>query len=124
MADIARELKGAANHKRMDKRSEVVHEVRLTDDSLLAKIAGRQMLGVNSTHHQAVARVAPPLKVTARSTDGVIEGLELKSDAAYLLPFFMTVQFHPERLVDRYPEHSAIFRVFTHACVLSRKSHL
>jgi len=124
VADIPSQLRGAMNHRRMDKRSEVVHEVRLTDDSLLAKIAGRQMLGVNSTHHQAVARVAPPLTVTARSTDGVIEGLELKPDAAHLLPFFMTVQFHPERLVDRYPEHGAIFCAFTQACVLSHKSHL
>lgn len=124
VADIASQLRGAMNHRRMDKRSEVVHEVRLTDDSLLAKIAGRQMLGVNSTHHQAVARVAPPLTVTARSPDGVIEGLELKPEAAHLLPFCMTVQFHPERLVDRYPEHGAIFRAFTQACVLSRKSHL
>src|SRR6266404_4345239 len=124
VADIPRQLPDALNHRRMDKRSEVVHEVRLTDDSLLAKIAGRQMLGVNSTHHQAVARVAPPLRVTARSTDGVIEGLELKPGAAHLLPFFMTVQFHPERLVDRYPEHGAIFCAFTQACVLSHKSHL
>jgi len=124
VADIDREMKGAANHKRMDKRSEVVHEVRLTDDSLLAKITGRQMLGVNSTHHQAVAKVAPPLLVTARSADGVIEGLGLRPDAAHLLPFFVTVQFHPERLVDRYPEHSAIFRAFTQACVLSRNSQL
>ena len=124
VADIARQLPGAMRHRRMDKRSEVVHEVRLTDDSLLAKIAGRQMLGVNSTHHQAVARVAPPLMIAARSADGVIEGLELKPDAARWLPFFLTVQFHPERLADRYAEHSAIFRAFTRACVLSRNSHL
>ena len=46
----------------MDKRSEMVHEVRLTADSLLAKITGAQKLGVNSTHHQAVDRVAPALQ--------------------------------------------------------------
>jgi len=122
--DIPTQLRKAINHRRMDKRSEVVHEVRLTRESLLAKITGRQTLGVNSTHHQAVARVASPLTVSARSADGVIEGLELKPAAAHLLPFFLTVQFHPERLVDRYPEHQAIFRAFTHACVWNRKSHL
>jgi gamma-glutamyl-gamma-aminobutyrate hydrolase PuuD len=31
------------------------------------------------------------------------------------------VQFHPERLVDRYQEHQAIFRRFTQACGLSRE---
>ena len=82
------------------------------------------MLGVNSTHHQAVARVAPPLRVSARSADGVIEGLELKPAASHLLPFLLSVQFHPERLVDRHPEHRAIFRAFAQACVLNRKSQL
>ena len=124
VVDILSQLPRAANHRRPDKRSEVVHEVRLTPGSLLAKITGRQKLGVNSTHHQAVARVAAPLKVTAVSDDGVIEGLELQRGAAPGLPFLLSVQFHPERLVDRYPEHRAIFRVFAQACALSRKDKL
>jgi len=38
-----------------------------------------------------------------------------------MLPFLLSVQFHPERLVDRYREHRAIFRGFIQACALSRK---
>src|SRR5439155_14647667 len=98
--------------------------VRLTPGSLLAKITGRQKLGVNSTHHQAVAKVAAPLKVTAVSSDGIIEGLELQPRAARRLPFLLSVQFHPERLADRYPEHRAIFRGLAQACALSRKNKL
>jgi putative glutamine amidotransferase len=105
----------------MDRRFEVVHEARLTRGSLLAKITGKQKLGVNSTHHHAIARVAAPFRVTAVSSDGIIEGLELKPSAARTLPFLLSVQFHPERLVDRYAEHRAIFRGFTQACALSRK---
>ncbi len=121
VADILGQTPRAMNHRRMDRRNEVVHDVRLTAGSLLAKITGKQKLGVNSTHHQAVARVAAPLKVTAVSSDGIAEGLELKPSAARMLPFLLSVQFHPERLVDRYPEHQAIFRGFTQACVLSRR---
>jgi membrane-bound lytic murein transglycosylase D len=121
VADILGQNPRAVNHRRMDKRSEVVHDVRLTSGSILAKITGKQRLGVNSTHHQAVARVAAPLRVAAVSSDGIVEGLELKPSAARMLPFLLSVQFHPERLVDRYPEHQAIFRGFTMACVLSRK---
>src|ERR1017187_7834558 len=69
VADILGQMPKAMNHRRMDKRSEVVHDVRLTPGSILAKITGRQTLGVNSTHHQAVARVAAPLKVAAVSSD-------------------------------------------------------
>ena len=124
IADIPRQKPGAANHRRMDRRSEVVHEVRLTPGSLLANITGRQRLGVNSTHHQAIGRVAAPLCVTARSPDGIIEGLELKSGASCWRPWLLSVQFHPERLVDRYPDHQALFDAFIQACALSRDKKL
>jgi putative glutamine amidotransferase len=123
-ADIRRQNPDAMNHKRMDKRSEVVHEARLTPGGLLSKIAGGQKLGVNSTHHQAVAKVAAPLKVSAVSRDGIIEGLELRPGATNWLPFLLSVQFHPERLADRYPEHQAIFDAFTRACRSSRRMNL
>jgi putative glutamine amidotransferase len=117
--DIPRQVPRAINHRRMDRRFEVVHEARLTRGSLLAKITGKQKLGVNSTHHQAIARVAAPFEVTAVSSDGIVEGLELKPGAARTLPFLLSVQFHPERLVDRYAEHRALFRGFTQACALN-----
>jgi putative glutamine amidotransferase len=121
VVDIPTELPGALKHGRMDKRSEVVHEVQLTRESLLSKITGKRTLGVNSTHHQAVGRVAEMLQVTAVSEDGVVEGMELKPPAARLLPFMLATQFHPERLADRYPEHRAIFHAFTRACTLSQR---
>ena len=124
VTDILGQLPEAMNHRRMDQRSEIVHDVRLTRGSLLAKITGKQRLGVNSTHHQAVARVAAPLKVAAVSSDGIIEGLVLRPGAAQMLPFLLSVQFHPERLADRYPEHQAIFRAFTRACVINSKDNL
>ena len=124
VADIPSQMPNALEHRRTDKRGEIVHEVRLTGGSLLAKITGGQKLGVNSTHHQAVAQVAAPLRATAVSDDGVIEGLESKLGGACWLPFLLSVQFHPERLMDRYPEHEAIFRVFTRACGQNRKSNL
>jgi putative glutamine amidotransferase len=122
IADIAAQKPDAINHRQMDKRSHVVHQVRLVESSLLSRITRRQSLGVNSTHHQAVDRVAPPLEPSAFSKDGIIEGLQLKPEAVHSLPFLLSVQFHPERLADRYPEHQAIFRVFTQSCVLSRKN--
>lgn len=124
IVDIPRQVPNALNHRRMDKRNEVVHEVRLTAGCLLSKITAKQKLGVNSTHHQAVGRVAQPLKVTATSRDGIVEGMELKPGAARLLPFLMSVQFHPERLAGRFPEHGAVFRAFIQACLLHRKRYL
>jgi putative glutamine amidotransferase len=122
LADIPSQKPEAFDHRRTDKRSEIVHDVQLTDGSLLAKITARQKLGVNSTHHQAVAQVAPPLRTTAMSSDGIVEALELKPGGSRWLPLLLSVQFHPERLMDRYPEHRAIFRVFSQACRSRRQS--
>ena len=124
IVDIRTQVPDAINHRRMDRRGEKVHEVRLTRGTLVSKITGQRSLGVNSTHHQAVGRVAEPLQATATSGDGVVESMELKPQAARLLPFLLSLQFHPERLVDRYPEHRAFFCAFTQACVLHRKKDI
>lgn len=120
VVDIRAELPRARNHSRPDRRFDIVHDAHLTPDSLLAKITGTQTLGVNSTHHQAVGRVAPLLRVSARSDDEVVEAMELKPEAARWLPFLLSVQFHPERLAERHPEHRAIFEAFARACARNR----
>ena len=45
LADIPNQMPKALAHRRLDKRSDIVHEVRLTPGSLLAKIAGSSRLG-------------------------------------------------------------------------------
>lgn len=124
IADIPLQWPKALPHGRNKDRDRVVHDVRLTPGSLLAKITGGFKLGVNSTHHQAVARVAPPLRVTAASDDGMVEGLELKPGGSRWLPFLLSVQFHPERLEDRYPAHQAIFQSFVCVCAACRNNNL
>ncbi len=124
IADIPQQCRSAVAHGRNDQRDQIVHDVRLTADSLLAKITGGLKLGVNSTHHQAVARVASPLRVTATSDDGMVEGLEMKPGGPRRLPFLLSVQFHPERLVDRYPAHRAIFQSFVQVCALGSNNNL
>jgi len=111
IVDLPTQRPSDVNHRRMDRKSEKVHSVRLTRGSVLAKIASRQTLGVNSTHHQAVGRVAPALRAVAVSKDGVVEGLEQKPGSQWL-PFLLSVQWHPERLQAEHPEHRAIFTAF------------
>jgi putative glutamine amidotransferase len=66
---------------------------------------------VNTSHHQAVDRLARGFEVVARAPDGIIEAME-KLDARYCC----AVQFHPERLVKKSPEHLKLFRDFVKAC--------
>jgi putative glutamine amidotransferase len=120
IVDIGLEVKDALDHKQMARKMEPVHEVSLTPGSGLAMMTSQQELGVNSTHHQAIAQVAPTLQVTARSRDGVVEAMELKDPA--MLPFLLSVQFHPERLWDRYPVFLRLFQQFVKACQAGRRN--
>ncbi|MDD5141416.1 MAG: gamma-glutamyl-gamma-aminobutyrate hydrolase family protein [Verrucomicrobiales bacterium] len=122
ITDIRRQVPGALNHQRLDRAGKIVHEAALTAGSLLAKITGKQVLGVNSSHHQAVLQPAEPLVAVARTRDGIVEAMELKPDAARRMPYMLSVQFHPERLTEKYAEHRAIFRSFTRTCIREKKS--
>ena len=116
IADIRSQVPKALNHQRMDKPLEFVHEAALTPGSLLSKICKTSVLGVNSTHHQAVLQPAQPFVATAQSLDGIVEAMELKPEASNRLPFLLSMQFHPERLVHQHARYRAIFGKFVEAC--------
>ena len=121
IVDIPAQCPGVSNHTRMDQKNAVVHDVMLQRGSLLAQIVGKTTLGVNSTHHQAVGKIAKPFAATAVSIDGIIEGMELAGDARHLLPWLAAVQFHPERLFRQHAEHLAFFTRFVQACKRVRR---
>jgi putative glutamine amidotransferase len=115
-ADISLQIPRAMNHSRTDRKNRVVHDIACERGSQMAAIAGGERMGVNSSHHQAVARVAKPLRVTAVCKDGVVEGMELAPEATGRLPYLLSVQFHPERLFARHAEHLELFKAFVRAC--------
>jgi putative glutamine amidotransferase len=121
-ADIRLQKPRALDHCRTDKKDRVVHEIDCVQASWMARIAGGGKLAVNSSHHQAVARLAAPLRATGVSRDGIIESMELAPEAEGLLPFLLSVQFHPERLFTRHAAHLELFRVFVRACRRKRSS--
>ena len=74
--------------------NELIHEVSIVDDSVLAGLYGTNH-AVNSLHHQTVDQLGADLIVTATHEDGTVEGLEHAS-----LPM-IAVQWHPEMLDTR-----------------------
>jgi putative glutamine amidotransferase len=63
------------------------HEVKIADGSFLRPLFGETAV-VCSTHHQAVARLAPGFRVAATAADGVIEAIERDH--------LLAVEWHPE----------------------------
>lgn len=73
---------------------------------------------IASGHHQAVARVADGLMVTAVAGDGTVEALE---DPAR---WVASVQWHPEVLELPADERVAPFRAFVEACYYRQKGSM
>ncbi|HHW12809.1 MAG TPA: gamma-glutamyl-gamma-aminobutyrate hydrolase family protein [Firmicutes bacterium] len=96
-------------HNQQIPGDQVSHRVTIAAGSLLARILESTEIWTNSHHHQAVKDPAPNLRITARSDDGVIEGLEGTGDH-----FLVGVQWHPERLAS--PDSQRLFAAFVRAC--------
>ncbi|MCP4628258.1 MAG: gamma-glutamyl-gamma-aminobutyrate hydrolase family protein [bacterium] len=67
------------------------HDIMIEPDTLLYRILQTRKIKTNSYHHQAVKKMAPNFRPSARSTDGVVEAMEHMGE-----PFIVGVQFHPE----------------------------
>ncbi len=80
-----------APHLQSTRRQDRVHDVQVAPGSRLAKALGRTTHSVNSFHHQAIRDLAPGLRPTAHSHDGLVEGIETMDGW-----WFLGVQWHPE----------------------------
>jgi putative glutamine amidotransferase len=93
-------------HQVQARGREPLHDILLEHGSRLrAILGGRKRIRVNSRHHQAIGRGGRRMRVSARSLDGVVEGLEDPSRT-----FWIGVQFHPERMWRRAPLLSRLFK--------------
>ena len=90
-------------------RTDLVHRVRLDPESRLAQLLDETVVEVNSLHHQAVKRLAGPLRISGRSDDGVIEAVESGTHR-----FLIAVQWHPEE-IDDLPWVRRLFSAFAAA---------
>ncbi len=86
------------------------HPVRISQGSLLARIAGAGEVTVNSRHHQAIDKLASPLVITAMAADGIIEAVEDPSRA-----FVLAVQWHPEDLIGTHTIDRRLFEALAEA---------
>ena len=96
LQDIPSQCPNAVDHDPKNNRTDRVHEVRVEASSHLAGALGTDCLTTNSFHHQALARVASELRITARAIDGIVEGAE-SSDTTW---WMLAVQWHPEELTN------------------------
>lgn len=92
-----------------NRRTVLVHEVKIEEGTRIADIYGDPIIKVNSLHHQGLKDVAPALRVSGSSPDGLVEAIELPDH-----PFGLAVQWHPEWLTDQASTRN-LFRKFVEA---------
>ena len=56
----------------------VSHRILVKEGTRLGKILGKETAGVNSFHHQAVREPGTGFIISAVSTDGVTEAIEME----------------------------------------------
>lgn len=107
--DIPSQCETDIAHDGESARDSRTHEILVEPRSLIARAIGTEHRMVNSFHHQSVKRVADGMRVTARSPDGIIEGLESTDEDWWV----MAVQWHPEEMTDSAePWDRGLFKAF------------
>jgi putative glutamine amidotransferase len=113
---LPEDLRTRVNHE-AGKTIAVAHAVEIVRESKLAGIlggSGKQVVPVNSSHHQSADAIGEGLRISARCPDdGIIEALEGTASDHFVL----AVQWHPERSVDQDEPSRAIFRALIKAAV-------
>ena len=89
--DLRSQVEGCIRHQQQQSSHYASHKAMMTEGSKLHAIYGSTEVMVNSFHHQAVKDVGEGLVVTARASDGVVEG-------------------------PHHPEHKPLFQSFVDAC--------
>jgi putative glutamine amidotransferase len=79
-----------------------LEEIAVRGGTLAERVLGARTT-INSFHRQAIANVCEPLAGSAESSDGMVEAVEAP---AARHPFWLGLQWHPERLGDARPYHA------------------
>jgi putative glutamine amidotransferase len=113
LQDIKTLVGSRVDHDPPIPRADFAHDVAVVRGTSLHQImGGRDVVRVNSLHHQAVGDVGHGLVVSARSVgDDVVEGIESRDHR-----FVVGVQWHPESLWESDPGSCRLFEALVAAC--------
>lgn len=98
--------KDLLKHRQETPKWQATHEVEIHEGSWVGGITESTNVKVNSYHHQGIKDLADGLRVSARSSDGVIEAIESHDFSERWL---VGVQWHAEAMRDAGAEHRNLF---------------
>jgi putative glutamine amidotransferase len=99
-------------HRQDTPKWQPTQEVSVRDGSYIAEVMGREVVKVNSYHHQGIKALAEGLVATGRSSDGVIEAVEAGDLSERWL---LGVQWHAEAMRGVGPQEECLFEAHVSA---------
>jgi putative glutamine amidotransferase len=102
--DLHEVVNTSIDHLNEKPAEEIAHDVTVTPGTRLHEIVGRDSMGVNTAHREALAAIPDGAITNAVAPDGVIEGMEIPSRK-----FALAVQWHPEFFRDPGDPNLALF---------------
>lgn len=109
--DIPSQYETEVAHRMAEPNHRTCHSCILAEGSPLQTLTGRNSIGVNSHHHQAIKDLASGFRVMGRCEDGIIEAIWAPAEK-----FRWGVQWHPERIWDIEDSSAKVFEAFIAAC--------
>jgi len=94
--DIPNHIPHSLKHEQANPRNQTGHSVNIKSKTKIKKIIKKNIIEVNSAHHQAVNELGKNLIVSGYSSDGVIESIEHLTHK-----WCIGVQWHPEFLITK-----------------------
>ncbi len=104
--------RGVLKHRQETPKWQPTHEVEVLGGAYLGEIMDRDVIKVNSYHHQGIKDLAGGLVVSARSADGVAEAVEAGDLSERWL---VGVQWHAEAMRGADPRQGALFEAHVSA---------
>lgn len=92
-----------------------IQEVGVEAGSALYEAMGTETAVPYSGHHQAVKKIGDGLQVSSLAPDGIIEAIEKKDH-----PYFIAVQWHPEKSADKDETQQNLFDKLVQAAVAGK----
>lgn len=108
--DLPTEYVGV-NHQMNAPYDRAWHKVSVVSGTPLASITAKEVIEVNSYHHQAVRELGEMFEVMGFSEDGVVEAIYMKNRR-----FIVGVQWHPEFNYNKEETSRELVRVFVVKC--------
>lgn len=114
--DLPTEKPSELEHHQQPPYDIPVHSVDIVNETPLFDLLRKNVLQVNSYHHQAIKKLSPKLQAMAYSSDGLVEAIYMKDKT-----FVWAFQWHPEFAYKVDEDSKKIFESFVSATILNKK---